>query len=187
MKGLGLGLLVACLFAGQAAGEENPSDAIRAFGLVGTWSTDCAKTPIATCNNKDGCGGRTTFEAPASAPPIIWNVVGTQTPGVGRVFETTVQSATRIAADKIKLVTTQQQPSGVTLVWWRQPGERWEVVLVKAGDKYRTYSAQREDGNKISAKDGFMVMPPSDTKYNEMPTNWIRGDKQTPSLEKCTN
>jgi hypothetical protein len=114
-------------------------------------------------------------------------VVGTPTPGLGRVFETTIDSAARIAADKIKLITTQQQPSGVTLTWWRQPGERWEIVLIKAGNKYRTYSAQREDGQKISAKDGFTVMPPSDTKYNEMPTSWIRGDKETALFEKCTN
>jgi hypothetical protein len=187
MRRLALGLIAACLFAGQAVGDESAGDAIRAFGLVGTWSTDCAKTPIATCNTKDGCGGRTTFEAPASGPPIIWNVVGTLTPGLGRVFETTIDSATRIADDKIKLMTTQQQSSGVTLAWWRQPGERWEIVLIKAGNKYRTYAAQRDDGKKIAAEDGFMVMPPSDTKYNEMPTNWLRGDKETASLEKCTN
>jgi hypothetical protein len=187
MRGLGPGLLVAWLFAGQASAEESASDAIRAFGLVGTWSTDCAKTPIATCNTKDGCGGRTTFEAPTSGPPIVWNVLGTPTPGVGRVFETTIDSAIRIADDKIRLMTTQQQSGGVTLAWWRQPGERWEIVLVKAGNKFRTYSAQREDGQKISAKDGYVVMPPSDTKYDEMPTNWIRGDNETTSLEKCTN
>jgi hypothetical protein len=46
MRGVGLGLLAACLFAGQAASEESASEAIRAFGLVGTWSTDCSKTPI---------------------------------------------------------------------------------------------------------------------------------------------
>jgi hypothetical protein len=187
MRGVGLGLLAACLFAGQAASEESASEAIRAFGLVGTWSTDCSKTPIAACNTKDGCGSRTTYEAPASRPPIIWNVAGTPTTGQGRVFETTIDSAIRIGDDKIKLITTQQQPSGVTLVWWRQPGERWEVVLIKVGNKYRTYSAQREDGMKVAAKEGFIVMPPSDTKYNEMPTTWVRGDKETPSLEKCTN
>jgi hypothetical protein len=187
MRGVGLGLLIACLFAGQAVGEESASEAIRAFGLVGTWSTDCSKTPIATCNTKDGCGSRTTYEAPASGPPIIWNVAGTPTTGQGRVFETTIDSATRIADDKIKLITTQQQPSGVTLVWWRQPGERWEVVLVKAGNKYRTYSAQREDGMKVAAKEGFMVMPPSDTKYNEMPTTWIRDNRETALFQKCTD
>jgi hypothetical protein len=119
---------------------------------------------------------------------MIWNVVGTLNPGVGRVFETTVHWAVRIADDKIKLISTQQEGAGVNLVWWRQPGERWEVVLVKVGPKkYRTYSAQREDGKKIAAKDGFVVMPPSDTKFDQMPTDWIRGDKETPVFENCTN
>jgi hypothetical protein len=46
-------------------------------------------------------------------------------------------------------------------------------------------SAQSDEAKKISAKDGFIYMPPSDTKWNEIPTNWMRGDKETPLFERC--
>ncbi len=181
-------MIVACLFVGQAVGAESTAEAIKAFGLVGIWSVDCSKAPMATCD-KSGCGARTTYEVPPSGPPMIKNVVGTLVPDVGKRFETKIESATRIDDDKIKIMSIQQGVPGEIskLIWWRQPRELWETVLVKAGSRFRTYSAQREDGKKISAKDGFIVMPPAGTKFDEMPTNWVLGDKETPLFERCTD
>jgi hypothetical protein len=65
-----------------------------------------------------------------------------------------------------------------------QPGERWQTVLVKVGSRYRVLSAQSEEAKKISAKDGFIYTPPSTTRWNELPTKWLRSDKETPLFEK---
>jgi hypothetical protein len=74
-------------------------------------------------------------------------------------------------------------------VWWRQPGEVWEIVLLKVGDKYRTFSARREDGQKIEVEEGFEVRPPPPPPpakaYDTMPTQWIRTERQMPLFEKC--
>lgn len=184
-----MGLIVAWLSAGQAIGAESAADAIEAFGLVGVWSIDCSKAPIATCDPKSGCGARTTYEMPPSRVPMIKNVVGTLIPGVGKSFETIIETATRIADDKLRITSVQVGVPGevIKLAWFRQPGERWETVFVKAGSKYRVYSAQSEDGRKISARDGFMYAPPPDTKYDAIPTNWVRMEKETPLFERCPN
>jgi len=182
--GLGAGLIAACVSAAPAAGEETAADAIRAFGLAGIWSIDCSREPFAACTRERGCGARTVYEVPPSGEPMIWNVVGSLT-GRGRVFQTTVHSATRIAADRIKIISTQQEGSGIKLAWVRQPGERWETVLLKVGSKYRIFSAWSEDGKKISAGDGYMYLPPPDTKADMIPTNWVRSEKETPAFEKC--
>jgi hypothetical protein len=60
MSRLAVALIVACLSAGQAVGAESAAEAIKALGLVGTWSIDCSRAPTATCNRESGCGARTT-------------------------------------------------------------------------------------------------------------------------------
>ena len=115
-------------------------------------------------------------------------MTGSAVPGRGISTESEIQAATRIADDKIKIISTQLQPSGMTtptVAWLRQPGERWEVVLIKSGNKYRALSARREDGGKIAAEDGFAVRPPPDTKIDQLPTSWIRTTQETPWFEKC--
>jgi hypothetical protein len=183
----GAALIVMCLSAGQAIGAESAAEAIKAFGLVGTWSTDCAKDPIATCSRETGCGNRTTYELPPSGPPMIRNVVGTVVAGVGKSFETKIETATLIADDKIQIVSVHQGVPGEInkLAWLRQPGERWQTVLVKVGSKYRILSAQSDEAKKIYARDGFFYLAPPDTKWNEIPTNWVRGGRETPPFEKC--
>jgi hypothetical protein len=41
---------------GQAAGAESAGEANASFGLVGSWSIDCSKTPTQTCVPNVGCG-----------------------------------------------------------------------------------------------------------------------------------
>ncbi len=75
-------------------------------------------------------------------------------------------------------------------IWWRQPGEVWEIVLLKVGDKFRTFSTHRDDGKKISAEAGFEVRPPPpppSKMYDALPTNWVRMEKETPLFEKCSD
>jgi hypothetical protein len=186
MRGLGSGLLLACLLAGQAAGGESPAEAMKAFGLLGSWSLNCS-IPMTACDKK-GCGTRYIYEVWPSGQPRSRNVTGSTALGRGTSVEAEIQAATRIADDKIKIISTQLQPYGMTmptLPWLRQPGERWEVVLIKSGNKYRALSARREDGGKIAAEDGFAVRPPPDTKADQLPTSWIRSTQETPWIEKC--
>jgi hypothetical protein len=193
MRRLGLGttLMLACFFSGEAAAAESAGEAIKAFGLVGSWSTDCAREPMAVCEKDKGCGNRTIYqEPPLSGPPMIKSLVGGGTPDTGRTFQTVIESAVRIADDKIKILSIQQgMPSDISrLAWLRQPGDRWQTVLMKEGnDKYRIVSAQSEDGRKISAKDGFMYMPPPGTKFDEIPANFLRSERQVPAFERCLN
>ena len=189
-SGIAAGLIAACIFAGPAIAEESAADAMKAFGMVGSWSVDCSKTPMATCT-KTGCGSRTTYMVPSSGSPRIKNEAGTLDPMHGIVFYTTIHSAIRIADDKIKIVSTWDNPSGNTVMWWRQPGEVWEIVWLKVGDKFRTFSAHREDGKKILAEAGFEVRPPppppSSKMYETLPTSWERMKQETPLFEKCSD
>ena len=178
----GWALLFACLFAGQAAGAESTTEAMAAFGLFGSWSLDCSK-PI-TCDQKI-CGSRNIYEVLPSGQPMSRFVIGSIAPGLGGTIESDIEAATRVADDKIKIISTQLQSPGQSLPWWRQAGERWELVLIKSGNKYRTFSAKREDGKKIATEEGFVVKPPSNTSFDQLPTSWLRTTNQTRWFEKC--
>ncbi|MEK9279761.1 MULTISPECIES: hypothetical protein [unclassified Bradyrhizobium] len=190
MRGLAFGVIVACLGLVPAAAEESAAEVIRSFGLIGTWSVDCKRDPNQVCTN-NGCGARLTYVVPFSGPPTIRNVIGTFSPGQVRTFVSTIYSATRVADDKIKIVSVQDPPPSTTLVWWRQPGEVWEIVLLKVGDKYRTFSAHREDRKKIDVEEGFEVRPPPPPPpakaYDVLLTQWVRTQRQMPLFEKCSD
>ncbi|MBR0910938.1 hypothetical protein [Bradyrhizobium japonicum] len=104
MRGATLGLIVACLIVGRTAAAESAAEVIRAFGLTGTWSVDCKRDPYQACEN-NRCGARLTYIAPSSGAPTIRNVIGTFSSGQVRTFVSTIHSATRVADDKIKIVS----------------------------------------------------------------------------------
>ena len=119
---------------------------------------------------------------------MIRSIVGTLVAGQPRTVETTIEQASRIANDKIAITSIQRTDSGITVMWWRQPGEVWEMVLLKVGDKFRTFSAHRKDGKKISAEAGFEVRPPPpppSKMYDTLPTIWGRMAQETPLFERC--
>jgi len=153
MRGATIGLLFACLVAGQAPAAESASDVIRTFGLIGSWSVDCQKDPRKACD-QDSCGARLTYIVPSSGPPTI-NLTNRMY-GQMRTFISTIYSASRIAEDKIKFLSVQDPAPSLPIVWWRQPGEVWEIVLLKVGDRYRTFSAHRDDGKKFDVEEGFL-------------------------------
>jgi hypothetical protein len=189
MREFALGLLLIGLGMGHAFGAETAGEAVANFGLIGSWSIDCSKAPQQTCVASVGCGARTIYEVPLPGPPKMRNLLGTLTPGQGISFETTIESAERIADDRLKIVSVQQGVPGQfsKVVWLRQPGERWETVLLKVGEKYKWLSHQRLDGAKIQAKDGFEVRPLAGTGYDRMPASWVTSDKPTPLFERCSD
>jgi hypothetical protein len=92
IRQLGLGLMVAWLAAGPALGADGSGAAIKAFGLIGTWSVDCARDPLAACDRITGCGARLTYLMSPSGQPMIKNVVGTLVAGQPRAIETTIET-----------------------------------------------------------------------------------------------
>jgi hypothetical protein len=185
MKKLGLGLIVAWLTAGPVLAAESAADAVKAFGLIGTWSPDCARDPLAACDRTTGCGFRLTYLLSPSGQPMTRFVVGTLAGGQTRTVESTIETAKRVTDDKLAITSIQRTDLGATLAWVRQPGEIWDAVLVKEGDKYRTFMAQRDDGKKIVVEDGFEVRVPPGTPANALPDHWVRSDKATSWFSRC--
>jgi hypothetical protein len=171
-------VILVCLSGGRAVGEESTVQAITSFGLIGSWSVDCSKEPTATCSLEKGCGARTTYEVSPSGSPVMKYTVG-EIAGQPRTSEFSIEQATPIADDRIRMVLIQRTGRGSVFPW------RWEVVMLKEGNKFRTYSANREDRKRIAAEDGFAVTASPGTKSDEPSTQWVRSDKPTPWLEKC--
>jgi hypothetical protein len=177
-------------WVGQAFAAESAGEAIKAFGLIGSWSIDCSKPPTQACTPETGCGARTIFEVSPTGSAKVRTLAGSFLPGRGmRSVESIVESAERIGDDRIRIVSVQQGVPGQfsTAMWIRQAGERWETVLLKVDTKYRWFSHQQQDGAKIAAKDGFEVRPPPGTKHDELPTNWVVSDRPTPLFERCSD
>ena len=63
-----------------------------------------------------------------------------------------------------------------------QPGEVWEIVYVKIGNKLRIFSNEQRDGDKMQVRDGFQYIPKDDGKGGfSMENSGVR----MPPLEKC--
>src|SRR5258708_434552 len=83
---------------------ESASEAMKAFGLEGVWSPDCAKDPERSCQitaTEDTCGLRFIYEAPSYGNLRRATIMGTPS-GASRV-ETTFRTVARVTADKIKM------------------------------------------------------------------------------------
>jgi hypothetical protein len=119
MRELGLGLIIAWLASSQALGAESAADAIKAFGLIGTWSVDCTRDVRAACDRSTGCGARSTYEVSPSGQPVIKTMIGTLVAGQPRTVEITIEQATRIADDKIAITSIQGTQSAAKLAWYQ--------------------------------------------------------------------
>jgi hypothetical protein len=161
-----LSALVAFILAPPAF-AENTADALKTFGLIGTWSRDCAKDPT-----KDG--ERSTYAVPLFGAPTI-TVIRPH-----HLIEHEIRSAVRATEDKIKVVdvitktTTDGQnqdllPAQVIPI---------ETVIIKTNNKIRLVDSARIDGSAIWYKDGFSVYYNSDLK------KWINEGETKPE-EKC--
>lgn len=99
----GVVLLVA---AGMASDSwaESTAEALKAFGLIGTWSADCSKDPT----SGDPQIGRTTYKIRLLARPIARFAYSLQigTPPVLVVVTGTAElrSAVRVTEDKIEMM-----------------------------------------------------------------------------------
>ncbi|MGD9615505.1 MAG: hypothetical protein AB7H90_08890 [Alphaproteobacteria bacterium] len=94
-------LIVLALVGSRIAAAENTTEALKVFGLLGTWSYDCVLKPKS--------GDRFTVEAKIFSVPTLTPVGGTAIP---------ILSAVRVTEEKIKL-TLGEQP-GHELVLQKQ-------------------------------------------------------------------
>jgi hypothetical protein len=165
--GLFSGLCLVALLVILAFGNSDATkNTLKEFGLVGTWSFDCAGK------------GRTRFSVPFFGPPA-----GTVTNGGDETrTEAEIRSATLVTQDKLKIVTlitrvpevNKNNPNA------RQKGELWKAVYERFGKKLRIMDIEREDGSKIIIKDGFLYQ----TKVGEKPAKTLNFMLL---LEKCLN
>ena len=118
---------VGLLAFGSPAFAESTVNALDAFGLIGTWSEDCAKN-----------GLRGTFVAPLLGVPT-WTLSGYDgTYSVLMQFE--IKTATRITEDKIKFVMVPVKfiKNGETVALTPQMREPGESIWLKIGNKIKS-------------------------------------------------
>jgi hypothetical protein len=110
-------LTIAWLAAGQALGAESAANAIRAFGLIGTWSVDCGRDVVAARDRTTGCGARVAHMVSPPGQPMIRNIVGTLVAGPAANLRND-DRAGRIADHKIAITSVQRTASSVTPNWY---------------------------------------------------------------------
>jgi len=166
--------LVFCLAAATAAAQatasaETATEALTAFGILGTWSPDCGG-PI-----------RVTYAARSGAGPISSAVIDGAEQAVAEIKE-----AARVGADQIHWTSVYKKYSPLDVAkqaWMPEPGEVWETLLVKLGDKIRSLQSQRLDGQKVLVRDGFYYA--ADDSVPGRPILWRRTDQATPLFGRC--
>jgi hypothetical protein len=165
-------LLLAGSLAVLASGAraDTTGGAMKSFGLVGAWSTDCAGD------------FRAVYDIPWFGQPTLKITFRDKEQAV---YE--IQSATQITDEKIKLswlVTMRFGGSKPNLV--AAAGEKYEAIYQKVGSKYNALMTKQMDGAKIFALDGFLYEPVTEDR-GETVVGWKRSAKQTPLFEKCLN
>jgi hypothetical protein len=169
MRRLAAAIGVAAFLAAKLAAAETASEAIEAFGLVGSWSPDCAG-PFRTIYAISPGGGATVRLTTR-----------------GQEYATSeIQETQRLGGSQIKwhsIIKTWTLADRPYESWMPQPGEVWETVIEKAGDKIRPIQSQSQDGRKISVKDGFIYTGEDDKDQGSM--QWRNTGEATLPLERC--
>jgi len=130
------------------ARAESTAHALEAFGLVGTWSTDCAKDDLL----------RVTYTLSALGSSTVTLVV----PNSKETFD--IDSAVRITDEKLKII--KHASSSISNGKLLTPGPKDKgvsdvSVLLKSGSKYRVLDAYITDGKELVTivKNGMKFAP----------------------------
>lgn len=169
MRRLAAAAAVALLLAAAPAVAETAADALQAFGLVGTWSPDCAG-PI-----------RVSYSLHPGAPPTSRAVINGTEQAV-----TEIQDAVRLAPDRLRWTSIYRKYSPLDVArqsWMPEPGETWETELLIEGGKIRSLASQRADGRKVLVRNGFYYA--ADDAVPGRPTVWRKTDQETPYFVRC--
>jgi hypothetical protein len=155
---------VICFFSVSSYAAETAAEAMRIFGLLGTWSEDCAKDP--SRENSD----RETYTAPARGPPkrtIVTTSIRSDKRYVSEDINE-IMAALRVTQNKIKLTVSYLEDTEMT-----------DLVYVRDGAKLRLWYAYHYKAGHHTIKDGFSYIWLPDSKtYSTLKT-------QIPPIEKC--
>jgi hypothetical protein len=170
---------VAVCLAANPATAETASDAIEAFGLVGVWSPDCAG-PF-----------RTIYSISPGGPPTVRLTVRGEEYATSEIQETQRSAGSQITGSQItgsqikwrSIIKTWTLTDRPHEGWMPEPGEIWETVIEKTGDKIRPIQSHRGDGQKISVKDGFIYTKEDGKDLGSM--QWRNTGEATLPLERC--
>ena len=153
-----------CFFSLPSYAAETVAEAMRIFGLLGTWSEDCAKDP-----SREG-SDRETYTAPARGPPKRTIVTTSICSDKQYVSEDNneIMAALRVTQNKIKLTVS-----------YTDDPETTDLVYVREGAKIRLWYAYHHQARHYTIKDGFSYIWLPDSKtYSTLRT-------QVPPIEKC--
>ena len=178
-------VLVSAFLAGGPAHAE---DALAAFGLVGTWSNDCADQTGA----KDKPVVRNVYTSPASGPTTIENRTF-----MGSFF----QSRTKVEIKSATLVTPTMIKISFSIVEGTQTRDGVEKplplpekptvitnVVEKIGDKVRTLESTSEPPGPGEVRGGKLYTGTKATGAGESATFTYKDTGVSmPELEKCPN
>jgi hypothetical protein len=189
--------LIALALLAPPVAAQDASSALEAFGLVGTWATDCTVDIRTVCTPAPAadrinwtCGARTlpdvpsrvTFATPAGKPATRTSKTASFVDDIPAITASwTIGEATRLGDDRLKLRMTfidddWKRPAGVN-----GPDDKgivYDLVLQKKDGRIRTIDFVRVDGSRIYAKDGWRYGQQGGSK---------RRPWETPSFERCTN
>lgn len=171
MRALAMAAALTAAVGATPASADTAANALSAFGILGTWSPDCAG-PI-----------RVTYAAPAGAPATSAAVIDGKEQAVAEIHD-----PVRIDAVRIRWTSVYRKYSPLDVAkqpWMPQPGEAWETVLEKLGDKIRSMQSQRADGGKVLVRDGFYYT--ADDTVPNRPIVWRRTDQTTPLFGRCSD
>jgi hypothetical protein len=123
----GIGLLTIA-----PAAADPDSDGLRAFGLLGTWATDCSHPP-------GPVNVYVTYATNAEGPPVYRLSNGHLPDLEGPIDKVHIESPTRIS---------------LTL-----PGKdaRFDVLMIKDGDTIRSWQSKSENSGEFLIKDGIVT------------------------------
>jgi hypothetical protein len=154
-----MGIVFTLIIAPSVVSAESAAEALKTFGLVGTWSPNCAK-PM------DPMGYRLTYNAPVFGPPheVLNTWDGNQKKQIEASKEEIV-SAIRVTAKKLKLTIRTKKD------------ELWDAIILQIeNDKIVMTDVYQVDGRKIRIKDGRYYIGAGMSSGIESDT-----------LEKCLN
>lgn len=172
-------LAIALLSSIKLAEAENAADVLNEFGLLGTWSANCAPGPTETED-------RTIYKISSLGNPMVAHALHqppqhlpeARNEGIYVVEEGEIKTAAKIDDDKISIVLAPirraMKENGVMVSG--PSGPIVEYMIQKLGKYIWIIQSHTLDGKLVYAKDGFKYI-------GEVG----REESQTLLREKCLN
>jgi hypothetical protein len=161
-----------CAIISTSTSTKDIGEVVRSFGLLGTWSSNCAVKPPAQGSSRVTFSNTLTFKRHISSS----------------IQEGAITHADTITNEK---VFVELQFKRITVI---RDGKRQDVpvpplisvhqqILMKEGDKLRILEYRA--GQLILAKNGIAYHPDNSSR-SEDPDTWVSTGQRTPLLEKCS-